>query len=49
MKLLVYEHFLNVRTSKQCGKKLAVGREPPGGRSPIQPAQWLIQPGNGTD
>jgi len=46
MKHVVCESVLNVQTSKQCGKKMAVDRGPPGdgGGSPmVQPVQWLIR------
>jgi len=35
-KLVVCERFLNVQTSKQHGKKWAVGRPPSGGGAPYQ-------------
>jgi len=34
MGLMVCEHFLNIRTQKQHGKKLTVGRGPLGGGGP---------------
>jgi len=44
MKLVVCERFLNVQTSKQCGKNWQLVRGPSWREPPpmVQSAQWLI-------